>query len=178
VARLAPEFVPEFSIVSFALALLATLSWGALVKWRTGKMPAAIWKSLVLPAAGAVLCWLLLTTLWLPLLNYARGYEPLVEKITAITGPATCLQYAGISKAQGTALKHHAQVRLMPIQTPQADCPWLIVDKVNASLLSEKIKRLGWEEATAIKRPTDKNETLLIFRSVTPLTAALEQPVN
>ena len=178
VARLAPEFVPEFSSGALALALLATLAWGALVRWRTGNMPSAIWKSLVLPAAGAVLCWLLLTTLWRPLLNYARGYEPLVEKVTRITGPANCLQYAGISKAQGTALMHHAQVRLMPMQTPQADCPWLIVNQVNMSLLSEKIKLLGWEEVAAIKPPTDKNETLLVFRSAPPLAAALDRPVD
>lgn len=73
---------------------------------------------------------------------------------------------------------HHAQVRLMPMQTPQVDCPWLIVNQVNMSLLSEKIKLLGWEEVAAIKRPTDKNETLLVFRSATPLAAALDRPVD
>lgn len=178
VARLAPEFVPEFSASALALAVLATLAWGALVRWRTARMPLAIWKSLVLPAGGAVLCWLLLTTLWLPLLNYARSYEPLVKKISRITGPGTCLQYAGISKAQGAAFMHHAQVRLLPMQNPQANCPWLIVDKVNLSLLSEKINLLGWEEEAAIKRPTDKSETLMVFRPARPLATVLDRPVD
>jgi hypothetical protein len=178
VARLAPEFVPEFSISATAVAVVATLAWGALVRWRTASMPSAIWKSLVLPAGGAVLCWLLLTTLWLPLLNYARSYAPLVEKVSRTTGPATCLQYAGISKAQGAAFMHHAHVRLMPMNKPQADCPWLIIDKANWPLLSEKIHVLGWQEEAAIKRPTDKNEILMVFRPVRPLTTQADRPVD
>ena len=178
VARLAPEFVPEFSIGAFVLALVATIAWGALVKWRTGYHRAAIWKSLVLPAGGAVLCWLLLTSLWLPLLNYARSYVPLVEKVTRITGPTSCLQYAGISKAQGTALRYHAHARLMPMQAPQSDCPWLIIDKTNRSLLSAKIESIGWVEEAAIKRPTDKDETLLVYRPATPLNTPSEKPLN
>nr|WP_315136527.1 hypothetical protein [uncultured Limnohabitans sp.] len=167
VARLAPEFIPSFSVGAFAVALLATLAWAALVKWRTGYHRAAIWKSLVLPAGGAVLCWLLLTTLWLPLLDYARSYAPLVQKITRTTGPTACLQYAGISKAQGAALMYHAPARLVPMQTPQPGCAWLVIDNANRSLLSAKIKSLGWEEVAAIKRPTDKVETLVIFRPAT-----------
>ena len=178
VARLAPEFVPEFSTAAFALALIATIAWAALVKWRTGYHRAAIWKSLVLPAGGAVLCWLLLTTLWLPLLNYARSYAPLVDKVRQVTGPTACLQYAGISKAQGAAFMYHAQARLMPLQTPQTDCPWLIIDKSNASLLSQKIESLGWLEEAAVKRPTDKSETLLVYRPAIALTTPSVQSPN
>ena len=178
VARLAPEFVPEFSIGAFAVALAATLAWAALVRWRTGYHRAAIWKSLVLPAGGAVLCWLLLTTLWLPLLNYARSYAPLVQKITHITGQTSCLQYAGISKAQGAALRHHGHARLRPMQTPQTDCQWLIVDKANLSLLSPKIRSMGWIEQAAIKRPTDNDETLVVFRPAQPVSALSEEPVR
>jgi hypothetical protein len=167
VARLAPEFIPSLSVGAFAVALTATVAWAALVKWRTGYHRAAIWKSLVLPAGGAVLCWLLLTTLWLPLLDYARSYAPLVQKITRTTGPTACLQYAGISKAQGAALMYHAPARLVPMQTPQPGCAWLVIDNANRSLLSAKIKSLGWEEVAAIKRPTDKVETLVIFRPAT-----------
>jgi hypothetical protein len=165
VARLAPEFLPEFSVGAFALALAATLAWGALVRWRTGYHRAAIWKSMVLPAGGATLCWLLLTSLWLPLLDYARSYAPLVQKITQITGPTACLQYAGITKAQGAALMYHAQASLIPMQTPKNDCAWLIMDNANRALLSTKIQSLGWTEEAAIKRPTDKEETLVVFRS-------------
>jgi hypothetical protein len=172
VARLAPEFVPEWSVAAFALALTATIGWAGLVKWRTGHHRAAIWKSMVLPAGGAVLCWLLLTTLWLPLLDYARSYAPLMAKVTQVTGSGACLQYAGLSKPQGAALMHHAKARLLPMQAPQPDCAWLVVDQANLSLVSVKVKSLGWVEQAAIKRPTDKAETLVIFRPAAALNAA------
>jgi len=178
VTRLAPEFSPEFSIGLTAVAVLATVAWAALVRWRTGYHRAAIWKSLVLPAGGAVLCWLLLTTLWLPLLDYARSYAPLVQKVMRVTGPTLCMQYAGINKAQGTALTYHANVKLRPLQAPQADCNWLVVDKVNQGEWSEKIDALGWMEVTAIKRPTDNTETWVIYQPATGLPLPAAPPQN
>ncbi len=169
VARLAPGFVPEFSSGALTAALVATLAWATLVRWRIGRQRAAIWKSLVLPAGGAILCWLLLLTLWLPLLNYARSYAPLVKKISQITGPATCLQYAGISQPQGAALLFHARAKLQAAQAPAADCAWLVMDARNQPLLSDKVTALGWRELTRIRRPSDNDETLVIYQPSTPL---------
>ncbi|TNF58748.1 MAG: hypothetical protein EP306_12495, partial [Burkholderiales bacterium] len=81
VARLAPGFTAEFSLGLFMIAAAATLAWLGLVAWRVGRHPQAIWKSLVLPASGAILCWLLLMTLWLPLLDYGRSYGPLARRL-------------------------------------------------------------------------------------------------
>ena len=60
VARLAPGFEPVFQPLALLAALLATLAWAWLARWRTGRHRPALWKSLVLPAAGTALCWLLL----------------------------------------------------------------------------------------------------------------------
>ena len=149
--------------MAFGLALLATLAWAWLVKWRIGHHRSALWKSMVLPAAGAVLCWLLLMTLWLPLLNFARSYAPLVQKVQRFTGSADCLQYAGLSKAQGTAFMFHAKVRLEEAQSPSRICPWLIIDEKNLPLMAEKIKTLGWAQTGTAQRPSDSNESILIF---------------
>jgi hypothetical protein len=168
VARLAPGFVPEFSWGAWVVAAIATLTWAALVKWRIGHHRAAIWKSLVLPAGGAILCWLLLMSLWLPLLNHARSYASMVQKISDTTGQAACLQYAGISQAQGAALMFHGKVQLISAKTPQTDCAWLVMDSQNRSLLSEKIRMLGWTEHTSVWRLSDRNETIVIFKPTTP----------
>jgi hypothetical protein len=164
VAKLAPGFLPEFSALTFTFALLATLAWAWLVKWRIGRHRAAIWKSMVLPAAGAVLCWLLLMSLWLPLLNHARSFGPMVQKLQMVTGTSACLQYAGITKAQGAALLFHAKVRLTNAQEPSQDCPWLVMDARNLPLLEEKITALGWTQTAKAHRLGDRNESLLIFR--------------
>lgn len=181
VAKLAPGFLPEFSAIAFVLALSATLAWAWLVKWRIGHHRAAIWKSMVLPAAGAVLCWLLLMSLWLPLLNHARSYGPTVQKVQLVTGTASCLQYAGITKAQGAALLFHAQVRLQAAQKPDADCPWLVMDERNLPLLEDKVKAWGWVLEARAQRLDDRSESLLVFRPLKPQprdTSNLAAPVG
>ncbi|MBD8049049.1 hypothetical protein [Limnohabitans radicicola] len=164
VARAAPEFIHTFSPGLLTVAVLATLAWCAVLRWRTGRHRPAIWKSLVLPAAGTTLCWLLLMTLWLPLLNHGRSYAPLVQKIQALTGPATCLQYAGLSKAQGAAFLYHGRVQLQAASQPTPACTWLIADSGQLPRLAGQLQQLGWTESARVLRPTDNNETLVLFK--------------
>jgi hypothetical protein len=95
VARLAPGFIPAFEYLPLALALAGSALWVWLVHWRVGRHRTAMWKSLVLPSAGAALCWLLLMTLWLPLLNYARSYVPLVEQVKVAIPETSCVAIKG-----------------------------------------------------------------------------------
>lgn len=178
VTKLAPGFLPEFSAPAFALALLATLAWAGLVKWRISHQRAAIWKSMVLPASGAVLCWLLLMSLWLPLLNFARSYGPTVQKVQVVTGTARCLQYAGISQAQGAALLFHAQVRLQAAAQPSAECPWLVMDEKNRPLMAERLRALGWEQAAIAARLGERSDRLLIFRPAPESRDSSPTPTN
>ena len=96
-----------------------------------------------------------------------RGFVGVGDQvlIQGITGSATCLQYAGLSQAQGTAFLFHGKVRLQPLQRPDSDCPWLIMDEKNLPLLSDKINKLGWDPVVTVQRPADRNERILVFRS-------------
>src|SRR5690606_8065404 len=55
VAKLVPDYSAEFSWARLAFAIAGTLAWLALVRWRTARHRAALWKSLVLPAGGVAL---------------------------------------------------------------------------------------------------------------------------
>src|SRR6218665_7152 len=115
VAKLAPDFVPQFSALALAPALAATALWCLLVWWRAARDRAPIWKSLVLPASGATLGWLLLMTLWLPLLDHARSYGPQVRSVVAALGPAPgCIQTLGLHRGQVAALQYHDRLALQP----------------------------------------------------------------
>src|SRR2546421_674837 len=81
---------PSVSLIAFAGALAGTIAWLWLVRWRTGRHRQVIWKSLVLPASGAALCWLLLMTLGLPVLDYARSYGPLVRSVRKFIDAPGC----------------------------------------------------------------------------------------
>jgi len=57
------------------IALAGTLAWVGLVHWRLHTKPAALWRGTVLSAGGLITTWLLLVTLWMPVLDYARSYR-------------------------------------------------------------------------------------------------------
>ena len=167
VTKLAPGFEPSFSPVAFGIALAATLAWMWLVRWRAGRHRAAIWKSMVLPAGGAALCWLLLMTLWLPLLDFARSYAPLVQSVAGMTGrEPVCLQAQGLSRGQIAAFQFHGKFTLYPAGL-QARCPWLVVDTDAVATLPQAVDLRQWALQATVRRPSDDNEDILLFRRVT-----------
>jgi 4-amino-4-deoxy-L-arabinose transferase-like glycosyltransferase len=162
VLRLAPGFVPRSSPFTVFVALAGTLAWLWLVKWRTGRHRHALWKSLVLPASGVALCWLLLMTLWLPLLDYARSFRPLVVRIARHVPQDACIAAPGLTRAQLAALEYHGRYRVDG--RPGAEhgpCHYL--------LRSEAVRRpppapAGWTLVARERRPTDRDERIAIFR--------------
>jgi hypothetical protein len=165
VAKLAPGFEPSFSWLAFLVALAATLGWAWLVRWRTSSQRAAIWKSLVLPAGGATLSWLLLMTLWLPLLDYARSYGPMSRQVAGLVDKTACVEIYGIDNAQAAAFRYHGGMRLKQAG-PRASCPFLVVDSEGQATLTNHVNLPDWAFQATVSRPTDKNENVLVYRRV------------
>ena len=164
VAKLAPGFVPQFSALALVVALAATVGWFTLVWWRASRNRAPIWKSLVLPASGAALGWLLLMTLWLPLLDYARSYRAQVSGVMAALGPSPgCVQTVGLSRSQVAALQFHGGLALQRAGLQDA-CDWLVADIASWPASERMVNAAHWQARATVARPTDKNEQLLVFR--------------
>lgn len=164
VAKLAPGFVPQFSALALVVALAATAGWCVLVWWRASRDRAPIWKSLVLPAGGAALGWVLLMTLWLPLLDYARSYGPQVRAVQAVLGADPgCVQTVGLSRAQVAALQYHGNLTLERAGL-QDECNWLVADMESWPASERMVNAARWERMAVVPRPTDKNDHLLVFR--------------
>ncbi|MFO1278559.1 MAG: hypothetical protein U1F04_03100 [Burkholderiaceae bacterium] len=163
VAKLAPGFEPSLQVLALAVALAGTIGWIWLVRWRVGRHRSAIWKSMVLPAGGATLCWLLLMTLWLPVLDYARSYAPMVQRILVLTDRPACVQVHGLGRGPIAALRFHGQLDTRPA-TRRADCPWLLVDAADAPTLPEAVDLSQWTYQARVRRPTDRTETILLYR--------------
>jgi hypothetical protein len=163
VARLAPGFTPSFSLLPFLLAVAATIAWIALVRWRTKRNRQAIWKSLVLPAGGAALGWLLVMTLWLPVLDYARSYATVVERVRERVGGTGCVEVFGLTRPQIAALRYHGRLDLYPAVAP-SDCPWLVVAEDLQVLLPTAFDARHWRIVATFPRPTDARENLLLYQ--------------
>ena len=177
VAKLAPGFEPSFSWFAFLVALAATLAWTWLVKWRAGAQRAAVWKSLVLPAGGATLCWLLLMTLWMPLLDYARSFAPMSRQIAGLVDKNACVEIYGIGSAQAAALQYHGQLELRQAGA-EASCPYLIVDIEAQSTLSNTVNLPDWAFQATVRRPTDKTENVLLYKRVSLDAAPAAKPAG
>jgi len=179
VSRIAPGFVPQFSLSLFLCAGLATLAWASLVKWRAGRHRAALWKSLVLPAGGAILCWLLVMTLWLPLLDFGRSYAPLVNQVRGMMGETNCVHYFGLTKAQGAAFQFHGNLKLIPVASRSEkkselteQCHWLIVDMQALLSFKQEVDASTWIQHATVRRPSDNNEDIVLFRALSSQHAA------
>jgi 4-amino-4-deoxy-L-arabinose transferase-like glycosyltransferase len=163
VARLAPGFVHSFSFTSFFIALIASITWAWLVKWRAGRHRSVIWKSVVLPAGGAALCWLLLMTLWLPLLDFARSYAPLVQQALALMPEKpVCIATYGLTRSQTAAFQFHGGLTLTAFTTDTA-CPWLIVSDEALDAQHGLMPNSSWELRGTVRHPADRNEKLYLF---------------
>ncbi len=167
VRRLLPGYEPSFSGIALAAALVASIGWIAVIVWRTGRHRSALWKSLVIPASGAVTCWILLTTLWMPILNYARSYAPMIARVQLHVGRTPCVYSLQLTQAQITALQFHGRysvVSLQPLNEPAQRCDWMIVE-------SERFKQPGfalpdgWQSVQSVRRRSSTDaETLLIYK--------------
>lgn len=167
VAKLAPGFVPEFALLPFAAAVAATVAWVWLVSWRVGQHREAIWKSLVLPAAGSTLCWLLLMTLWLPLLDFGRSYGPVSRRIASLAGPNPCVLVDGLSQAQIAALQYHGELQLRrSTRGPAPECRTLVVAPASQPTLDSRVTLTDWAYKATVRRLTDNKESLLVYQRV------------
>jgi 4-amino-4-deoxy-L-arabinose transferase-like glycosyltransferase len=167
VARLVPGFVPEFSPIAFVLALAATIAWCWLVRWRTGRHRAALWKTLVLPAGGTALCWMLLMTLWLPPIDYARSYAPQVRAVSERVGHPKCVAELALSRAHIAALQYHGHFELQPLLLG-TDCPWLLVAPETIERLHTIISLDQWRFAGTLRRPSSPSDDLLLYEKIAP----------
>jgi 4-amino-4-deoxy-L-arabinose transferase-like glycosyltransferase len=163
VARLAPGFIHSFSFAPFTIAICASLAWAWLVRWRAGRHRSAIWKSLVLPAGGAALCWLLLMALWLPLLDFARSYALMARQIGSVIGSTSCVETYGLDRGQIAAFNFHTSLRLQEAGS-RAQCLWLLVDREAVNTLGHSVSLQQWTPQYVAYRPSDRDDDVLLYR--------------
>ena len=164
VVKLAPGFVSEFSIPALALATAGSLAWLWLVRWRTGRNQHALWKSLVLPASGVALCWLLLMTLMLPVLDYARSLRPLVTRVAQHVPPKACIAAPRLPRSVWASLEYFGGYRVDGL-SGDADtrCTYLLQPELKSG---KHPVPPGWALVARVSRPTDRTEWVAIYRRI------------
>jgi hypothetical protein len=162
VAKLAPGFAMAFSLAPFLLALAGTLAWLALVRWRSGRHQHALWKSLVLPAGGVALSWLLLMTLWLPLLDYARSNRPWVARLAPHVPAGACVAAPDYPRSAVAALEQYGRWTVEARSRPDPVCAVMLLQARRGQPTT--VVPAGWDVVARIRRPTDRDEQTLVLR--------------
>ena len=163
VKRLAPGFEAPMQELSLALAVIATLTWLALIRWRTGRHPHPLWKSMALPAGGVALCWLLLMTLWLPLLDFARSSRPGMERVRAFVGQPPCIAAPHVSLAMVASWETLAKIPVdaRPDAAKDTQCP-ILIQVTRSGGAAPPVP--GWTWIGEARRPTDRTELVSVYR--------------
>jgi 4-amino-4-deoxy-L-arabinose transferase-like glycosyltransferase len=162
VAKLAPGFAMPFALLPCFAAGAATLAWLALVRWRTGRHQHALWKSLVLPAGGVALAWLLLMTLWLPLLDYARSNRPWVVQLAPHVGAGDCIAAPGFARSAVAALEQYGHWTIQARDGGVSACPVLLLQQRRGA--AAPLPPAGWQLVARVRRPTERDEVTFVFR--------------
>ncbi len=165
ITKLVPGTEAQFSWLALIVALIGTVLWLGLVRWRTARVSHALWKSLVLPAGGVALCWLLFMTLWLPILDQARSYRALIERMRPDVPADTMVCAPRATVALLTGLEYFGQYRVDGLAPTSGEgarhCEVLIVQLPGRAAIPD-VK--GWQPRAKHNQRTRNSEQIVIYR--------------
>ena len=124
-ARMAPEFAFQTTVLPAVTAALITVIWIALV-WQ---LPRTANRSPINWAMGMTMLWCLTVSLLMPRFDHDRNYRPAVESLAiALAGePPGCVAGIGLSVSHSVALEYFAGIRVAAVNQGQTICRYLLV---------------------------------------------------
>ena len=165
--KLAPGFQPEFNWIALLVATLASTSWIVLVHWRISRRPSVLWRAVVLSSGGVILCWLLLTTLWLPWINYGKSYAGVAQQIASKLPPVKQCVDTNVGPTQRASFAYFGRIPFA--QFDDANCDFLLLQDSHQKKNDVKLfKEFGsqWQLLWEGRRPYDRDERYRLFQRV------------
>lgn len=163
----APGFQPVFQSAPFLIALLFSAAWFGLVYWRISRQPIVLWRAVVLSSGGVILSWLLLLTLWQPLINHRLTYAPVAAELSArLNVPYVCIN-SNAGPSQRAAFAYFGAIHFASFN--QKDCEWYLAQTTRRSkslspALTQKLSPEKWEVVWQGHRAADKDELFSLYR--------------
>jgi 4-amino-4-deoxy-L-arabinose transferase-like glycosyltransferase len=167
VLKLIPGFKPEFQLIATLVAALASIGWIMLVLWRISRQPSVLWRAVVLSSGGLILLWVLVTTLFLPYLNYGKSYASVARQIEQkLPANPGCIE-TNVGAAQRASFAYFAKLTFAGVQG-DGNCPLLLLQ--DSVKLRDEIENLpqyrgkDWVLVWEGRRPSDRDERFRLFR--------------
>lgn len=117
----APGYHAEINLFTLTLAIAVSLFWFRLVYWRISRQPSVLLRAVVLSSGGVILCWVLLMTLWLPLINHRVSYASLAAQIAEnLTTPYRCID-SNVGPSQRASFAYFGQIHFAGFSEQNCD---------------------------------------------------------
>ncbi|MET3132088.1 4-amino-4-deoxy-L-arabinose transferase-like glycosyltransferase [Oxalobacteraceae bacterium GrIS 1.11] len=153
------EFVPRFDTLHALAATLVTLGACMALKmfWRQPARGLTIW------VVGITLTWSLLTTLWLPWLDFAKSYRSVFAAMP-IPDASNCLASMNLGEGERAMLRYVTGRNPIRVEvSPAAGCTTLLVQR-EVAFGEPEIDLTRWKELWRGSRPGVTNERFWLFQ--------------
>ncbi len=160
-AYFSPYYVSDIDPIPMAVALLFTPVWlFAITRKRIrGRQAVTNW------AAGATLVWALMMTLFLPWLDAAKSYKPVVQQMLAaapaeVTNGSACIAIAAQEHEARLAWAQYSGVRLLA-DSQSSSCRYRLV-----KIHEKDAPAAGWQTLWQGNRPRSKGVVFALQRRI------------
>ena len=156
-------YQPSFHWPAFALSVLLSLLWLALVRpaRRSNRRAVLNW------AVGMTLLWALYSTLWLPYLDSRRSYRAVAESVRAYLPRDGCVASRGVGEAQRALFHYFADLKTVREEVSANNrCNALLIQYGRDDRDAQKPE--GWEAVWTGRRRGDDTEHYVLYVRSTP----------
>ena len=162
--RIQPGYAPGFRWLPFAVALLYSAAWVAvLVRMKKSpQRPAFVW------AAGVTVTWALLATLFIGWVDTGKSYRGMIRSLEAAL-PSTyrCVSSRDLGEPQRAMLHYFAGIVTFreEVAERRRECDLMLVQGVPQD---ERAPSGAWQKIWEGNRPGDKVERYRLYRRLAP----------
>ncbi len=152
----------DFNWLAFGIALIVSAIWFlvCLGGKKTNKSSVSNW------AIGMTFGWGLLMTLWLPLLDSAKSYQPVFASMNKVMPKNyNCINSLNVERQQRLLLNYYTDIKLQPFElTHQLNCDlYLLLDTKGTGKMQPGSE---WKKIWTGKRAADRKESFRLFQRV------------
>lgn len=158
-ARLEPGFEMSISLLALAAAVIMSAAWIWLL-WRSPRTPT---RGAVSWGCGMVLIWFLVSSLWLPWIDYGRSYRDVARMIGEhLPAQHGCVAFTGLQESQRAAFYYFLDLKPLNIagrSGQQCDLLLAYHGRGGKPPSLDGSWTLKWEG----RRPGDRHERFLLY---------------
>ena len=154
--------VYEFNLFAFVIALIVTLVWVAAIfrSQHTNRSSVTNW------AIGMTMTWTILMALWLPWINAAKSYKPVMMSLNnALPANYACINTRGVGEGQRDLLDYYTGIVALPLEIVQRlDCDLYLIQDNRSDTKIEPGQ--DWKLIWQGKRASERRESFRLFHHI------------